>query len=116
MSLASYVHHHRRGYPVCTIGFVALLSGAAPAIGQNTAHWTNSGGGFFLDPANWLDGYLPQKTDGAEFGLYANGAYTVVFETEETVANIDVNDGDVTFFGTFGAGLFVTDTLRNSVC
>lgn len=67
------------------IAVSAVAAGAAifsPSFGA-TAVWKSNAGGNMSDPANWVDGYVPQAGDTLNFEAM----------TSEQVIRIDISDG-----------------------
>ena len=76
----------------------AILILAAATLGASlngafadTLVWTNTAGGFFLDPGNWKANKVPGGLDTTE--VYSNGTYTVTLDGDANVTNLTAKSG-----------------------
>ena len=105
---ATYFHVDRLG-----IGCVLIASPIAAA----TFNWTSNIGGTFNVATNWTPNVIPSSADTVIFSV--NSAYTVSFNTANTVVNTFTLDrGDVTLdmnTNTFRASNLTSSSMGNTV-
>jgi hypothetical protein len=68
---------------IALVGVVFSLNAFA-----DTMNWSNAGGGDWNDPANWSPNQVPEAGDIAN--ITANGSYTVMMDTDVTLAELNV--------------------------
>lgn len=86
-----------RSFRLPAIALILAALGTAASIAQTNVDWDAAVDGNFSDDTKWTSGTSPDNTENAAFNQA--GDYTVTLDTSTSVANLDVNSGNVVFSG-----------------